>query len=164
MHRPMYSSFSIDALMAPQPRLHPPFYYPGYMFMPPSSLPQGGMPDPRAMPLTHPMFAQAHLLPPHPGADYLFNSGFSNHGIKDGSISGIIPKPGALNPERSLSVSPVNSEDGDDDVPDRSRGLKKHCIYTCTKLCLIKLQVKVKERSLYLYPYIYITTVIYYLD
>ncbi|KAK6182101.1 hypothetical protein SNE40_009862 [Patella caerulea] len=128
MHRPMYSSFSIDALMAPQPRLHPPFYYPGYMFMPPSALSQNGLPDPRSvasLPLTHPMFSQAHILPHHPGAEYLFNPGLQLSGSlrtgKDSPLSGIVPKPGALNAERSVSASPVNS-DGEDDMMDRHRG------------------------------------------
>ncbi|XP_046575298.1 homeobox protein GBX-2-like [Haliotis rubra] len=126
MHRPMYSSFSIDALMAPQPRISPPLYYPGYMFMPSASVAPsvpGNIGDPRAMSsLTHAVFSQSQLL----GSQALnqqHREFLLHHAGNTMPASPLRPtaQPTVPTPRfngSTRSVSPLSSDENTEDIDD----------------------------------------------
>ncbi|XP_041372169.1 homeobox protein GBX-2-like [Gigantopelta aegis] len=132
MHRPMYSSFSIDALMAPQPRVTPPLYYSGYMFMSPGAgvapLPAGSMNDPRVL-AAHAAFTQAQMFSPQGLA--VHHREFQNYGGGGGggcarspeSPHGhgnrlSTPNSGQSLEECGKSDSPISSDEGNEDDED----------------------------------------------
>ncbi|GAB1600354.1 homeobox protein GBX-1 [Argonauta hians] len=108
-HRPSYSSaFTIDSLMAPQPRLSAPLLYSGYMFLPPVTDPASGahaFTSPSAAPTLHGM-ASTMSLDPRTSAPAATAATFIGHtGFMNRSSPSSIPLLGPSNPSLASTAS-----------------------------------------------------------